>query len=169
MSRFRILPKSVQNVPLEDIPIEEKEFLFWLEAYWGKHSDSILAVKVIEQQINDVIEEKLDEFMPGGVSKVMQQQINMAPNEEEKKRIKDIMQRGPRVAQLHKIDNLLDVLEEYIQTDKLAEYRQQIMNKVRDKYGADAVSDYMKQKKDSEKERMRQEAMKDTMGGIPGA
>jgi hypothetical protein len=129
IKNYNKLPSSLEDNPLDNWFNEEKLFIFYLDSYWGRISKEIQLVNIIQHEIEEVIEE--DNTVPESIKKSTERMVKNAPTENDKQRIMNVLRDTSSAKKVHKIESLLEKLEELMDSDTMTKYRIKVREKIK--------------------------------------
>lgn len=130
INKLHIFPGSIKNNSLDNLFQEEKLFLFYLDAYWGRISNEMQVVHVYESEIDEIIKE---DSVPEGIKRVTDRMIQNATTEEQKASLRKTMQVTEAQRKIQKIENVFEKLGELISSEDIAKMKIKINEKLREK------------------------------------
>jgi len=126
LTKYKKLPSQLEGHSLDNWYPEERMFLFYLDAYWGKQGEAVQIVHLLKREIKDAIYADKFSFLPESIKVSTQNLMNGAPNEKAKQDIQNTLNENITKYKRMKIDELLDNLKEFLSEEGFASYKNEV-------------------------------------------
>lgn len=132
ISHFRLLPDTLLAEPFNFWYPEEKKFIFYLDAIWGKRSKDVQIIEILISEIYDVLNANDEDFMPAGIAKNIRRSLETVDEAERPNLEKQLLQM-PHMNKRKRIMDIFDALKQYVDDDRLVAITNAINTEMRKK------------------------------------
>lgn len=124
------MPTELSKHNVDNWYEEEKNFIFYLDAYWGNKTHDYQLIQILSREIDDLIKKKPEDTLPEGVDSSIRKSLKNSTSEEEKNRIRSILRQGAVKQKRMEIDKIMDDVKDLLTSDAFSKYSQDVYKKL---------------------------------------